>query len=39
MLRVRVTPDEREAFETVAKAKNQTVSQWIRCTLRAALEG
>ncbi len=39
MLRVRVTPDERAAFEAAAKVKNQTVSQWIRCTLSAALEG
>jgi hypothetical protein len=38
MLRVRITPNERTAFETVAKTKNQTVSGWIRSTLNAAIE-
>jgi hypothetical protein len=38
MLRVRITPDERVAFETVARAKNQTISEWIRSTLNAAIE-
>jgi hypothetical protein len=37
MLRVRVTPDERVAFEAAAMAKNQTVSEWIRGTLSAAI--
>jgi predicted HicB family RNase H-like nuclease len=37
MLRVRVTPDERAVFATVAKAKNQTISEWIRSTLNAAI--
>ena len=37
MLRVRITPDERAAFEAVATAKNQTVSEWIRSTLNAAI--
>jgi predicted HicB family RNase H-like nuclease len=36
-LRVRVTPDELEAIETAANAKKQSVSEWIRCTLSAAL--
>ena len=39
MLRVRVTIDERLAIETVAKASNQTVSEWVRCTLTAVMEG
>jgi len=37
MLRVRITPDERAAFEAVAKTKNQTISEWIRGTLNAAI--
>ena len=37
MLRVRVTPDERAAFKVVAKANSQTVSEWIRSTLHAAI--
>jgi predicted HicB family RNase H-like nuclease len=36
-LRVRVTPDELEAIETAANAKKQSVSEWIRSTLSAAL--
>jgi uncharacterized protein (DUF1778 family) len=38
MLRVRITPDERTAFEKLAKASNQTVSQWIRSVLSAAIQ-
>jgi predicted HicB family RNase H-like nuclease len=38
MLRVRVTPDERTALEMAAKAHNQTVSEWIRTTLNAAIQ-
>jgi predicted HicB family RNase H-like nuclease len=37
MLRVRVTPDELRAIESRAKAKKQTVSDWIRSTINAAL--
>jgi hypothetical protein len=37
MLRVRVTPDERTAIEATAKDNNQTVSEWIRETLNAAI--
>jgi len=37
MLRVRITPDERASLELAAKAHNQTVSQWIRSTLNAAI--
>jgi len=37
MLRVRVTPDERLAIETAAKASNQTASQWIRGLLAATI--
>ena len=36
-LRIRVTPDEREAIETAAKRKKQSASEWIRNTLSAAL--
>jgi hypothetical protein len=39
MLRVRITPDEKAAFEAVAKAENQTVSEWIRGTLNSAIRG
>lgn len=37
MLRVRVTTDERAAIERAAKAKNQTVSQWLRVNLAAMI--
>jgi predicted HicB family RNase H-like nuclease len=36
-LRIRVTPDELRAIESAAKDKKQTVSEWIRSTLNAAL--
>jgi uncharacterized protein (DUF1778 family) len=39
MLRVRVTPDERQAIETAAKAKNQKAAEWIRSTLATAIRG
>jgi hypothetical protein len=39
MLRVRVTPNEREAIEKAAKAKNQTVSEWLRGNLPAMIRG
>lgn len=37
MLRVRVTPEELRAIDGRAKAKKQTVSEWIRSTINAAL--
>jgi predicted HicB family RNase H-like nuclease len=37
MLRVRVTPDELSAIESNAKRAKQTVSEWIRGTLNAAI--
>ncbi|MGC1107079.1 MAG: hypothetical protein WA876_11120 [Candidatus Acidiferrales bacterium] len=37
-LRVRVTPDELRAIEGEAKANKQTVSEWIRSTLNAAIK-
>jgi uncharacterized protein (DUF1778 family) len=37
MLRVRITQDELAAIETAAKAGNQTVSEWIRSKLAAAI--
>jgi predicted HicB family RNase H-like nuclease len=36
-LRVRVTPDELQSIESAAKTKKQSVSEWIRSTLSAAL--
>jgi hypothetical protein len=36
-LRVRVTPDELLAIELAARKEKQTVSEWIRSTLNAAL--
>jgi hypothetical protein len=39
MLRVRVTENERLAIETVARASNQTISEWIRCTVSATIGG
>jgi len=38
-LRVRVTPDELKDIESEAKAKKQTVSEWIRSTLSTAIAG
>jgi hypothetical protein len=35
MLRVRVTHDELKAVEALAKARNQTVSEWLRSRLAA----
>ena len=37
MLRVRVTPTERAAIEKAAKAKTQTVSEWLRGNLPAMI--
>lgn len=36
-LRVRITPDERKAIEAKARTGNQSVSEWIRSTLNAAM--
>jgi predicted HicB family RNase H-like nuclease len=36
-LRIRVTPDELQAIESKAKGNGQSVSEWIRSTLNAAL--
>jgi predicted HicB family RNase H-like nuclease len=36
-LRIRVTPDELRAIESAAKDKKQSVSEWIRSTLNAAI--
>lgn len=36
-LRVRVTPEELERIEEKAKQGKQTVSEWIRSTLNAAI--
>jgi len=37
MLRVRVTADELKAVETLAKANNQSVSEWLRSKLAAEI--
>jgi len=37
MLRVRVTSEELRAIEMKAKAKKQTISDWIRSTINAAI--
>lgn len=36
-LRVRVTPNELGTYERSAKAKKQSVSEWARSTLNAAI--
>jgi len=36
---VRFSPEERKRMEKAAKDKGQTVSQWIRSTLEASLNG
>jgi hypothetical protein len=36
MLRVRVTVEEQKAMKALAKANSQSVSEWIRSTLRTA---
>lgn len=36
-LRVRITPDELRAYEATAQSKKQTVSEWARRTLNAAV--
>lgn len=35
---VRFTPEDIHAVEAAAKASNQTVSEWIRSTLNAAIQ-
>jgi hypothetical protein len=39
MLRVRISPAESKAIDAAAKAKKQTVSEWIRSTIDAAIQG
>jgi len=36
-VRVRATPNELRAYEATAKAKKQSLSEWIRSTLNAAV--
>lgn len=36
-LRVRITHDELRAYEAAARGKKQTVSEWARSTLNAAV--
>lgn len=38
MLRVRVTSEELKAVEALAKASNQTVSEWLRSKVAAEIE-
>lgn len=35
---VRLSPEDRKRIEKAARAKEQTVSEWVRRTLMAALE-
>ena len=37
-LQIRLSPDDRKAVERAAKAKDQTVSEWIRSAMQSALE-
>jgi uncharacterized protein (DUF1778 family) len=37
MIRIRVTLNESKAIDAAAKAKKQTVSEWIRSALNAAV--
>jgi len=37
-IQVRLNPDDRKAVERAARAKDQTVSDWIRSAMMAALE-
>ena len=39
MLRVRVTAEERTVFKKLAKASDQSVSEWIRSVLSATIQG
>lgn len=39
MLRVRIAPEDHKAIEVAAKNGKQPVSEWIRGTLNAALQG
>jgi predicted HicB family RNase H-like nuclease len=36
---VRFSPEDRKRVEAAARAKKQTISEWIRSTLYAAIEG
>jgi predicted HicB family RNase H-like nuclease len=38
MLRVRITPDDLKAMKTLAKSKGQSVSEWIRNMIHAAVQ-
>jgi hypothetical protein len=39
MLRVRITADDLKAMKALAKGSGQSVSEWIRGTLRTAANG
>ena len=36
---VRMSAEDRKAVEVAAKSKGQTVSEWIRATIREAIHG
>jgi len=38
-VQVRLSPEEQKRVEAAAKASKQTVSEWVRSTLTAALPG
>lgn len=37
-IQVRLSPDEQKRIEAMARSTNQTLSEWIRSTLAAAVE-
>ena len=37
-VQVRFTADDTKAIEAAAKAKNQTVSEWVRSTIHATIQ-
>jgi predicted DNA-binding protein len=38
-VQVRLSPEEQKRLETVAKNSGQTISQWLRSTINAAIGG
>jgi hypothetical protein len=38
MLRIRATPLELRSYDAAAKSKKQSLSEWIRSTLNAAIQ-
>lgn len=38
VIQVRFTPEDTKAIEAAAKAKDQTVSEWVRSTIHATIQ-